>query len=1166
LKYKLIHWIALIALLGVSMVEPHVPPARADAADAWWNEAWPYRIPVTASGAGVAEVAINFTEAFAALGLNHALLDIHSIRVVQYMGNTPGDVVPYAETYSTLLEDAENPQIGWSSSGVYWTVNDGNAEADKTRFSQGAGSLKATVINEAGGYGYPGVEFHIAGSDPRRDWSAYEVFVYDVWPEVNASALDQAPDLYWYKLYNACDGGSITQGGPPLALDQWNAASVSLHPLDKCWPADGLNLSNITRMEFHTRDNIDGDVHGPNGFWDDGDVMTLWFDHLRLVDQDAGALRWRVGGGASQYYVYFDVLTHEGHPLPELATDLGTPTRTGMAGQPEAGGYYHRIADANTGDLAVWAAPTVEKILKTMAVPVATAPLQVSAAKGEFEPFQLVVQSPTAQNLVVTASTFTKGADVIPAPTLHRVDYVTITTAGDHFDRFGLWPDPLFPLDNGAAVSFPAGENQPLWFTVNVPWKAAPGVYQGTVAIGSAVIPVELEVWDFALPRETHLDSEWGFGWSSIVEDVYQGYGDWDCYWEMVEAFKQDFINHRLTPKGVGWPAGISYSWFDCADEVLEIGTPTDPWYFTFQGLKYILGQDFNDGYGFSSFVVFGPWQNDAPNSRPSSYCSLSRGTDPPAGSAYNAKWQAYLHALNDYIADPTHPFSQTGYAHIVNEPQTYSDYDVVAYLARMYKQHAPDLRLLLSEQVEPYIYDNPTYGEAKIDIWMPTISCYEPEKSHDRQKNHGEDVWWYYLYGDDPPLPNPILMSHPGVEARLTPWLAWAERVGGLVHYDATDWSPNPWTTPNVTGMDNGDGFFFYPPNQDGSALSACGANGHRLVPSLRWENLRDGMEDYEYLWLLAGGDPEVDVANISDDYVAQVVDSRTRFSHVPTDLVETRAAIAHALTRVAEPPVSLTLDAPNWGYAHTTYTFNATANVTATLPLTFTWMADEQTPVTHRINAASDSVAFQWDTPGNKTITVSVANPAGALSRSHTLSILNGICEVSSPGLAVNLIYTDGLGNPTHVFIPANTFSETATVCYYPLSAITETLPNERSVALAFGGHAFGLTSRPAFTAPFTITVEYADADIARLREAGLRLYTRPADGAWANAIDAANSCYQLEHGTIALGTPEQLERYYTREPAANRIALHLCHLSDFALVGPEGLRVYLPLVMRQ
>jgi hypothetical protein len=55
--------------------------------------------------------------------------------------------------------------------------------------------------------------------------------------------------------------------------------------------------------------------------------------------------------------------------------------------------------------------------------------------------------------------------------------------------------------------------------------------------------------------------------------------------------------------------------------------------------------------------------------------------------------------------------------------------------------------------------------------------------------------------------------------------------------------------------------------------------------------------MEDYEYLWLLAEGNPQIDVTNVADTYVAQLVQSRTRFSHVPTDLDATRAAIAQEL-----------------------------------------------------------------------------------------------------------------------------------------------------------------------------------------------------------------------------------------------------------------------------
>ena len=858
----------------------------------WWDESYPYRIGLQISGSGIVSAGINFTSAFNQLGLNSALLDIRSIRLIGQSSGSWFEEIPYAETYTTPLEDADDPQIGWSSSGVYWSVNDGNAEADHTRYSQGSGSLKATVINEAGGYGYPGVELHIASGDTLVDWSNYEVFIYDVWPEVNATALDQAPDLYFFKLYNACSGSAVTQGGPPLALDQWNAASVSLNPLDSCFPGDGLNLSNITRMEFHTRDNET--VNGNSGFYDDGDILTLWFDDLRLVDQDLGSLRFQTTG-ADAYFIYFDVLTHQGHPAPLMDTGLGTATLTATIQAPEAGGYYALIAGADTHrDLQIWTAPCTEKILKTMAVPADTRPLKIFAAKGEFEPFQVVVNSSTTQTLPVTISPFEKGEDSITEIAFHTVEYVNITTAGDHFDRMGLWPDPLFPRDSGDTISFVQGENQPLWFTVRVPWDAAPGVYAATVTIGTATVPMQLEVWDFALPREIHLMSEWGFSWSSIVEDIYQGYGDWTCYWEMVEAFKQDFISHRMIPKGVAWPAGLNYPGgveYDCNGNLSP--DAWGDWDFATIGGKYIHGEDdFNDGYGFPAFLSHGPASNSAADSLPYSFCGISR-SGVLGSQAYQDEYSLFLDSIDDYIMSDE--YDDAAYYHIVNEPQTSTDYIYTGQISALVHAAAPHLRQLVSEQVEADIYN---YPGAKIDIWMPTISNYEPVKSHDRQKNHGEDVWWYYLYGDDPPLPNPILMSHPGMEARMTPWLAWAERVRGLLHYTATDWSPNPWISPNVTGRDNGDGFFFYPPNMDGSDLDFCGQNGHRLVPSIRWENLRDGMEDYEYLYLLASGNPEVDQVNPADAYNEQLVKSRTKFSLIPTELQTLRQALGQALS----------------------------------------------------------------------------------------------------------------------------------------------------------------------------------------------------------------------------------------------------------------------------
>ncbi len=995
ISYLLVTFIFVLILL----LSRSSKASYANAADGWWDEGWPYRVPVTISGTGVAQANINFTAAFANLGLNEAVLDVRSLRVVPYTGNTPavGGAIPYQETYSTMLEDADNPQIGWSNSGIYWRVNGGgNAVADNGRFSQGSGSLKATIINTVGGYGYPGVEMLIATG--QKDWRNYESFIYDVWPQVNASALDQAPDLYSFKLYNTngCSSGNITQGGPALALDQWNNATVSLKPFNTCTTPD---FNNISRLEFHTRDN--DTVNGNSGLWDAGDQLTLWLDNIRLVDQDSGAIKWTADGSTTKYYVYFDVIEHEGHPLPQLTT-LGNATITAVVNNPEAGGYYHQISGASTGGLSVWAAPPIEKILKTNVPPVASAPLRIQAAKDEFEPLQLVVRSPSTQNLPVSISAFTNGGNTIPASnvTLHRVDYVPLTRLSDDYGRLGDWPDPLYPVQMGGNVNFPANSNQPLWFTVQVPRNAVAGIYQATITIGTATIPVELEVWDFALPQEINLEGEWGFGWSKIVEQ-YKGTVSGSVqpdYWTLIDDLYEDFADHRLTPKGVGWPAGLNYPGgveYDC-NGLLQPNS-WGIWGFGSLAGKYLDGSELDNGTGFPSLHIKGPSSNWPPNSRPSSFCGQSRGTEPPGNGAYNNEWFQYWAAVSNYIG-ATNDYADKGYYHIVNEPSTFADYDIVAYLVQQTKIAAPNVRILVSEQVEPYIYNNPTYPNAKIDIWMPTISSYQVTRAQDRQQNYGEDVWWYFLYGDRPPLPNPTVIDRTGIEARITPWLAWLERVEGLVYYSTTAWNPNPWQEPWNSGNNgNGDGILIYPPKDGTIAFDAGNAQSNRLVPSIRWELMREGMEDYEYLWLLNEGDPQIGVSNQADMLAGQFIDSRTLFSRVPTDLYATRAAIAAELaglnpsaTKTAPTAVSLN---DTFDYTLTYYAGESahTVTITDSVPNGTTVLSATGSKAPNPVVNGQD-VSWTVSVGSSETVTLTITAQANVTGLVGNTAVFNG------------------------------------------------------------------------------------------------------------------------------------------------------------------------------
>lgn len=87
--------------------------------------------------------------------------------------------------------------------------------------------------------------------------------------------------------------------------------------------------------------------------------------------------------------------------------------------------------------------------------------------------------------------------------------------------------------------------------------------------------------------------------------------------------------------------------------------------------------------------------------------------------------------------------------------------------------------------------------------------------------------------------------------------------------------------------------------------------------------------------------------------------------------------------------PPDGVALDGPNTGGTQLSYTFTATTQpMTATIPLTYTWQATGQSTVVHT-GGLSDTIAIKWQTPGLKTVTVTVMNAGGTVSNTYDVAI---------------------------------------------------------------------------------------------------------------------------------------------------------------------------------
>lgn len=546
--------------------------------------------------------------------------------------------------------------------------------------------------------------------------------------------------------------------------------------------------------------------------------------------------------------------------------------------------YTYRLTQS-TGALTLWTAPPSRRVFRDDAIPTAIdSGVKVYAARNETEPFVVVAHPTTSGSVTVSAPDF--GAGITAE--LYQVEYVDLAQATDSLGRTGPYPDPLWPLANGASVAVTAGQNTAFWFSLTVPETTPAGDYAASASVGGVAVPVTLHVFDFAIPDTLHVKSQMNFSHQSIMSK-YGVTGTGAEYWAYVDGIKQYFIDHRLTPKAPLWSGGLTSGGAPYIDYDCDTHTFSDNdgiWGFEEPAARYLAGTGllqgtftapFNGGTGFPSWMA-ATFQNNDPSQdqRPATFCGHTRSASDwlqNPTSAYNTAWFAYLAAIESYLADLG--YLDAGYYYFANEPQDQADYDAVAWYSQHAHAAAPNFKLMVSEEPKPEIYDQPG---AHIDIWLPVLNQYDPAVSHARARDHGEETWIYFLHGTRPPYFNPITLDHPGIEGKLTGWFLWQYRVRGIAYYAVADWSKNPWTDPMTYGQ-NGNTFLLYPPSKDNTPI-AYGANDHRFVPSIRLEMLRDGLEDYEYLYVLAGGQPQVDVTNAADAQAAKIITGLTSYT----------------------------------------------------------------------------------------------------------------------------------------------------------------------------------------------------------------------------------------------------------------------------------------------
>jgi hypothetical protein len=220
------------------------------------------------------------------------------------------------------------------------------------------------------------------------------------------------------------------------------------------------------------------------------------------------------------------------------------------------------LVKAQTDEPVVWWDTGMVKLRKpntgtnSDAIPADAAsrgPIVLSAARNEFEPFQIFIaaQSSAVSQADVTVSDLTDGHGNIIAAldqsgkpknvVIYREHYLNVTQKSNAISSLGLTPDALIPKideyygearkvpgESGLAFPFNVATNskQAVWVDVYVPTGTPAGLYSGSVniTIGGSLytqIPIQLKVRDFELPSTPSLQTAYAVGTSEMTRGHY---------------------------------------------------------------------------------------------------------------------------------------------------------------------------------------------------------------------------------------------------------------------------------------------------------------------------------------------------------------------------------------------------------------------------------------------------------------------------------------------------------------------------------------------------------------------------------------------------------------------------------------------------------------------
>lgn len=556
----------------------------------------------------------------------------------------------------------------------------------------------------------------------------------------------------------------------------------------------------------------------------------------------------------------------------------------------------------NEKKLTVWVAPAEQKVRSDDRIEKDNLiwsekdkKIAVAGAGNEHVPFQVVITTSvkgSPREIKVPDGFMIETSDLTSAQgnkirkeniNCYLEHYIMLFATSSAVGATGYWPDAIVPIKKpfSMAAQYDIVKNRPIWVDMFIPSGTKGGEYSGNIEVtqhGELVQKLQLvvKVYDFSLPDQTSLITYMNVSKDQLAH-FYHKPSNSDEVTDITQVYYDKLFTNRMEP----WFIDMLRPDIELKDNKVKV---------TFDHERYL--------YYMNTLKTKRVLLNAFPG-------NLNRlMTAQPFSDEYNKIVKSYLSQVEAYF-NKNKWHDRLVFNSPIDEPRSLEDYENTRKWGSLVKESTTNVPFLVT-RTPVFPKDHPEWGSLQGYVTNYSIHGNHLNDPLVKQaildeKSRGGEITWYISCDQCFPQPN-YFIDAPAMDLVMVPWITSRYKMDGILYWAINWWSEtaNPWLNANTFhsgflcsdgSVLNGEGSLWYPGDYVERYTGQPNVNGP--VSSIRFELLREGIEDYVYLSMLG----ELGDKDFATEQVKNMVVDVKAFSRNVADLYSTRKAMAERI-----------------------------------------------------------------------------------------------------------------------------------------------------------------------------------------------------------------------------------------------------------------------------